>query len=157
MSLAKHTGSGWVSESLPPSCHQEAGTDLGSWDHLQRDRGITEQTLAMPWTLQHPVPHIRCTDSCSGGLGSAPSFILKWELKATCEQPALMPGGLAPCGGPLLRPWEDCVLAISPPTTSTSGDISTQSYLQTRETALHCCLLISRNSSIPPGPLKNLP
>lgn len=53
--------------------------------------------------------------------------------------------------------WEGRVLAISLPTASNSGDISTQSYLQTRETSLHCCLLISRNGSIPPGPLKNLP
>lgn len=42
----------------------------------------------MPWTLQHPAPCARCTDSSSRGLGSPPSFILKWELKATPEQPA---------------------------------------------------------------------
>lgn len=78
------------------------GHRSGLLGHLQRDRGITAGALAMPWALQHPAPRRRCTDSCSGGLGSPPSFILKRELKATPEQPALKPGGLSPRGGRLL-------------------------------------------------------
>lgn len=46
-----------------------------------------------------------------------------------------------------------CVLAISLPKATSSGDTSPQSHLQTRETSLHH----SRNGSIPPSPLKELP
>lgn len=78
---------------------------LGRWGSLQRGGGITPWTFAMPWTLQHPAPCVRCTDSSSGGLGSPPSFILKWELKATPEQPAPHVRGLSlhvdvPCCDP---------------------------------------------------------
>lgn len=104
----------------------------------------------MPWTLQHPAPCVRCTDSCSGGLGRPPSFILKWELKATPEQPALTLGGLSPCGGPLPRSWEGCVLGISLPTTSNSA------LRGTCKPERHLCPYLSKRQH-PSGPFEEPP